>query len=54
MAKKRTDTTLLWRAIEQAGGILAYVEAQLAERGAKVEIHTIRGVGYLLAEEKPK
>ncbi len=25
---------------------------QLAERGAKVEIHTIRGVGYLLAEEK--
>jgi DNA-binding response OmpR family regulator len=26
---------------------------QLAERGAKVEIHTIRGVGYLLAEEKP-
>jgi two-component system response regulator TctD len=27
---------------------------QLAERGANVEIHTIRGVGYLLAEEKPK
>jgi DNA-binding response OmpR family regulator len=25
---------------------------QLAERGAKVQIHTIRGVGYLLAEEK--
>jgi DNA-binding response OmpR family regulator len=25
---------------------------QLAEHGAKVVIHTIRGVGYLMAEEK--
>jgi len=25
---------------------------QLSERGAKVQIHTIRGVGYLLAEDK--
>ena len=25
---------------------------QLSERGAKVQIHTIRGVGYLIAEEK--
>src|ERR1700704_128836 len=25
---------------------------QLSERGAKVQIHTIRGVGYLLSEEK--
>jgi DNA-binding response OmpR family regulator len=25
---------------------------QLSERGAKVQIHTIRGVGYLMAEEK--
>ena len=25
---------------------------QLAERGAKVQIHTIRGVGYLIAEDK--
>jgi DNA-binding response OmpR family regulator len=25
---------------------------QLAEHGAKVEIHTIRGVGYLIAEDK--
>jgi DNA-binding response OmpR family regulator len=25
---------------------------QLSERGAKVEVHTIRGVGYLIAEEK--
>ena len=24
---------------------------QLAERGAKVQVHTIRGVGYLIAEE---
>jgi DNA-binding response OmpR family regulator len=27
---------------------------QLAEKGAKVTIHTIRGVGYLIAEEKPE
>jgi DNA-binding response OmpR family regulator len=26
---------------------------QLADCGAKVQIHTIRGVGYLIAEEKP-
>ena len=26
---------------------------QLSERGAKVQIHTIRGVGYLISEEKP-
>jgi len=25
---------------------------QLAEHGAKVEIHTVRGVGYIMAEEK--
>jgi DNA-binding response OmpR family regulator len=26
---------------------------QLAEAGARVQIHTIRGVGYLIAEDKP-
>jgi DNA-binding response OmpR family regulator len=26
---------------------------QLSERGARVQIHTIRGVGYLMAEDKP-
>src|SRR3954470_6376580 len=26
---------------------------QLSERGARVQIHTIRGVGYIIAEEKP-
>jgi DNA-binding response OmpR family regulator len=25
---------------------------QLSERGAKIQIHTIRGVGYLMSEEK--
>ena len=25
---------------------------QLSEKGAKVRIHTIRGVGYLIAEDK--
>jgi DNA-binding response OmpR family regulator len=24
----------------------------LSERGAKVQIHTIRGVGYLISEDK--
>ena len=37
MARKRTDPVYLWRAILQAGGIDAYIEAQLAERGVKVE-----------------
>ena len=26
--------------------------AKVADKGAKVQIHTIRGVGYLIAEEK--
>ena len=26
---------------------------QLAEHGATAQIHTIRGVGYLIAEDKP-
>jgi len=26
---------------------------QLSEHGAKVQIHTVRGVGYIMAEEKP-
>jgi two-component system response regulator TctD len=26
---------------------------QLSERGARVQIHTVRGVGYIIAEEKP-
>jgi DNA-binding response OmpR family regulator len=26
---------------------------QLSERGANVQIHTVRGVGYIIAEEKP-
>ena len=25
---------------------------QLSERGARVQIHTIRGVGYLMSEER--
>ncbi len=30
---RTTDPLTLWRAIEQAGGTQAYVEAQLTERG---------------------
>jgi DNA-binding response OmpR family regulator len=26
---------------------------QLSENGARVQIHTIRGVGYLIGEQKP-
>ena len=38
MARPRqTDPITLWRAIEQAGGIQAYVDAQLVERGFLVE-----------------
>ena len=54
MAKKRTDTTLLWRAIEQAGGILAYVEAQLAERGVKVERKGTEGMSARELEQYKK
>jgi len=25
---------------------------QLSDRGARVQVHTIRGVGYLIAEDK--
>jgi retron-type reverse transcriptase len=37
MARHRTDLNSLWRAVEQAGTIEAYVEAQLRERGFVVE-----------------
>ena len=38
MARPRqSDPITLWRAIEQAGGIQAYVDAQLAERGFLVQ-----------------
>ena len=32
-----SDPIALWRAIEQAGGVQAYVDAQLAERGFVVQ-----------------
>src|SRR4051794_22861336 len=34
---KQSDPVILWRAIVQAGGTQAYINAQLAERGFLVE-----------------
>src|SRR5947209_4125188 len=34
---RQTDPGALWRAIEQAGGTRAYIDAQLAERGFLVK-----------------
>ena len=44
MARKRSDTNLIWRAIQTAGGIQAYIDAQLAERGVKVERKETEGM----------
>lgn len=44
MARQRTDLQSLWRAIEQAGTIQAYVESQLRERGFLVERRATEGM----------
>ena len=44
MARKRSDPTLIWRAIQTAGGIQAYIDAQLGERGVKVERKETEGM----------
>jgi two-component system response regulator TctD len=57
VSKKLTEDHLVGLSGEiSSNAIEVYVHRlrkQLAERGAKVEIHTIRGVGYLMAEDKP-
>jgi hypothetical protein len=44
MAKKKTDSVALWQLITQAGGIPAYIEAQLRERGLFVERKETEGM----------
>src|SRR3989454_10718952 len=56
VSKKMGEDHIFW----PAGGVasdavsvyMPRLRKQLSERGAKVQIHTIRGVGYLISEEK--
>ena len=55
VSKKQVEDHLFGHAEEVASNAIeVYVHRlrkQLSERGAKVQVHTIRGVGYLIAEE---
>ena len=55
-SKKQVEDHIFGHAEEVASNAIeVYVHRlrkQLSERGAKVQVHTIRGVGYLIAEEK--
>ncbi len=44
MARQRTDLVTLWRAVEQAGTVQAYVDSQLRERGFVVERRETEGM----------
>jgi DNA-binding response OmpR family regulator len=56
VSKKQVEDHIFGHSGEVASNAIeVYVHRlrrQLSERGAKVQVHTIRGVGYLLAEEK--
>ena len=56
VSKKQVEDHIFGHSGEVASNAIeVYVHRlrkQLAERGAKVQVHTIRGVGYLIAEEK--
>lgn len=56
VSKKQVEDHIFGHAGEVASNAIeVYVHRlrkQLSEKGAKVQIHTIRGVGYLIAEEK--
>src|SRR5262249_4438204 len=54
LGRKRTDPIYIWRAILQAGGIDAYIEAQLAERGVKVEKKETAGMSARELEQYKK
>jgi DNA-binding response OmpR family regulator len=55
VSKKQVEDHIFGHAEEVASNAIeVYVHRlrkQLSERGAKVLVHTIRGVGYLIAEE---
>src|ERR1700730_875721 len=56
VSKKQVEDHIFGHSEEVASNAVeVYVHRlrkQLSERGAKVQVHTIRGVGYLIAEEK--
>src|ERR1700742_5226666 len=56
VSKKQVEDHIFGHSGEVASNAIeVYVHRsrkQLADKGAKVQIHTIRGVGYLIAEEK--
>jgi DNA-binding response OmpR family regulator len=56
VSKKQVEDHIFGHSSEVASNAVeVYVHRlrkQLADRGAKVQVHTIRGVGYLIAEEK--
>ncbi|MGE5158127.1 MAG: response regulator transcription factor [Gemmatimonas sp.] len=56
VSKKQVEDHLYGHSGEVASNAIeVYVHRlrkQLSDRGAKVQVHTIRGVGYLIAEEK--
>ena len=56
VSKKQVEDHIFGHSSEVASNAIeVYVHRlrkQLSERGAKVQVHTIRGVGYLIAEEK--
>src|SRR3981189_264229 len=56
VSKKQVEDRIFGKSGEvPSNAIEVYVHRlrkQLSERGAKVQVHTIRGVGYLIAEEK--
>lgn len=56
VSKKQVEDQIFGHTSEVASNAVeVYVHRlrkQLSERGAKVQVHTIRGVGYLIAEEK--
>jgi DNA-binding response OmpR family regulator len=57
VSKKQVEDQIFGHSGEVASNAVeVYVHRlrkQLAEKGARVQVHTIRGVGYLIAEEKP-
>jgi DNA-binding response OmpR family regulator len=56
VSKKQVEDHIFGHSSEVASNAVeVYVHRlrkQLADRGARVQVHTIRGVGYLIAEEK--
>ena len=56
VSKKQVEDHIFGLSVEVASNAVeVYVHRlrkQLSDKGAKVQIHTIRGVGYLIAEEK--